>query len=116
MGRGHIFEEVSSGMRDLDAYFENGGVITHSPGIWNLPASKGKCLEALLYAKMADIPFTREESNYSYCYKGDLPYIQYYDQKHGNKTALNFIKSKVNLDELIIDKEKKVLANALVCL
>lgn len=91
--------------------------LIHSSPVWDLPASRHSCLQVILYCQMAQIPFTPKISCYHYSSQEKLPYLQNYSNYYGESTILPFLKTKVNLDKVLLDdmhnKNLLVLNNGL---
>ena len=64
-------------------------MLTHSAPLWNLPAHRARCLEAMLYLEMADIKYKRKfvKYNINYFYSElELPLM-----RHNIQTTRNVI-------------------------
>jgi len=105
----------ANGPKVGDRMFESGAILTHSPSFFNLPATNARCLESILYRNMAKIPIQLMESKYHNSSKGPLPHLQYYSETFDSITYLDFLKSKVNLDENL-RKDELILNNAMISL
>lgn len=94
-----------------------------SPKIFDLPCSSPRCLEAMLYLRMSKVSFMKQESQYHYSAKGELPFLFKFTndgddnghaESHGSGTYQEYLEKKLgqNLNENLQPSDR-VLANSL---